>query len=70
MTAKHQSLMFPVADREEPSKSTLIGNQYQGMQPLYLQVETSQEDGDNGQPSGTFVAPKCALLFDNLRNAT
>lgn len=70
MTAKHQSLMFPVADRGRPSTGTSIDNQGQGLQPLHLQVEMSQQDGDNGQSSGTFVAPKCALLFDNLRNAT
>ncbi|KAJ5726118.1 uncharacterized protein N7483_007475 [Penicillium malachiteum] len=62
--------MFPIAYREEPSTDTSIGNRVRGVQSQHLPVEISQEHGGNGKPDGTFVAPKCALLFDNLRNAT
>ncbi|KAJ5272924.1 hypothetical protein N7478_008049 [Penicillium angulare] len=66
-TAKYQKM---IASREEPSTNTPINCQARGLQCLRLSVEISQEDGGDGQPDGTFVAPKCALLFDNLENAT
>ncbi|KAJ6031438.1 hypothetical protein N7540_002170 [Penicillium herquei] len=62
--------MFPIAHPNEPSIQHLNRQSSLGILSQHLSVEISQEDAGNHQSDGTFVAPKCALLFDNLRNAT